>query len=461
MPSPLRHLLTAAVLAIAAPMTPASADVILDWNAVTTETIVNNWAYQNPGMSTRTMAMVNLAMYDAFAMTDPGGTMYYDYGGGNASPGYVGSPKAAAAVAAHAVLTSVYPEQSALLDARLATSLAGIADDAEKAMGVSVGQMVGSSIANHRHYDGHDKSSQYVPSGQPGGWSPDPMNPSQEAWGPSWGEMPTFMAPHGMHTVPPPPAIDSAEYAAAYNEVKSLGAADSTTRTAEQTEIGHFWAYDRVGTGSPPVLYNEILRTLAVQQGNTDKQNAQMFAKASVAMADAGMLSWESKFEYDYWRPVVAIREGDADGNALTEGDDDWVPLGAPGGMHPDGETVINNFTPPFPAYVSGHATFGAAAMHTMALFFGDDNIPFTVASVELPGVERSFNSFSEAIAENGRSRVYLGIHWNFDDIEGQALGRSIAEYVFTQPFTSSVMIPEPSSLVLVAVGLLGFARRR
>jgi hypothetical protein len=274
--------------------------------------------------------------------------------------------------------------------------------------------------------------------------------------------MRTFSKPHNVYAVPAPPAIGSPEYAASYNEVKSLGAIDSVTRTAEQTEIGLFWAYDRVGTGSPPVLYNEILRTLAVQQGNTDKQNAELFAKASVAMADAAVLAWDVKFEHDLWRPVTAIRGGDSDGNALTEGDADWVPLGAPGGMHPDGVTPIDDFTPPFPAYVSGHATFGAAAMHTLALFYGNDNIPFTLTSVELPGVERSFNSFSEAIAENGRSRVYLGIHWDFDDYEGQSLGRAIAEYIFAQPFYSTVIIPEPSSLMLLigaAVG--GLLRRR
>lgn len=450
-----------AAWAMAATSASLRGDVILEWNANTRDTIVANWAFQNPGMASRTMAMVNLAMYDAFAMTSPSGTMFYNYGGGHASPNYDASREAAAARAAYEVLSSVYPDQQALLDARLEASLALVPASPQKAAGVALGQLIGSAIASHRAGDGFDAMSPYVPSGLPGGWAPDPLNPGQQAWGPQWGEMRAFHTPASVHSVPAPPAIGSPEYAAAFDEVKSLGAAGSVTRTAEQTEIGVFWGYDRLGTGSPPVLYNEILGRLAVQQGNTDKQNAELFAKASVAMADGGVHAWDVKFEHDLWRPVTGIREADTDGNAATTADPAWTPLGAPGGLHPDGVSVIADFTPPFPAYVSGHATFGAAAMHTLSLFYGNDSIPFSLTSVELPGVTRSFNSFSEAIAENGRSRVYLGIHWNFDDIEGQNLGRAIAEHVFSTPFLTSAVIPEPSALLLVVTGLAAAGRRR
>jgi hypothetical protein len=185
-----------------------------------------------------------------------------------------------------------------------------------------------------------------------------------------------------------------------------------------------FWAYDRGGTGTPPGMYCQQLKVIAVQEGNTQVENARLFALANMAQADAGVAAWDSKFDYDLWRPVTAIRRGGEDGNALTEADPNWVPLGAPGGTNP-------SFTPPFPAYVSAHATFGAAIYQTLANFYGTDQMSFTLYSDEMPGVTRDFTSFSQAANENARSRIYLGVHWNFDDTFGQQLGRQIADYTF------------------------------
>ncbi|MGL4514567.1 MAG: hypothetical protein ACRCT8_15875 [Lacipirellulaceae bacterium] len=457
----IRHrLLWVAALAAAAAL-PARADVVLDWNSYARDAMRGNLSFHNPGMTTRTMAMMNLAIYDSLKMTSPTGSMFYDYGQGNATPGYTSSGKAAAIEAAYTVLSSIYTEQSATFTAHRAAGLAAITDGVAKTEGLALGAMIGSAIVAHRAGDGHNVNGPYVPSGLPGGWSPDPLNPAQQVWGPNWGAVTPFALDSNTQFLPPaPPTLNSPEYAASYNEVKSLGAKNSLTRTADQTEIGVFWAYDRPGTGSPPLLYNQILETLAVQQGNTEKQNAELFAKASVAMADASVVSWNSKFEYDLWRPITGIRGGDADGNAATSGDATWEPLGAPGGTHPNGG-LIADFTPPFPAYVSGHATFGAAAMEVLANFYGTDNLSFTLTSDELPGVTRDFTSFSQAIAENGRSRIYLGIHWDFDDFAGRDLGRSIADYLFEEPFISGVVvIPEPGSMLLV-VAPLALARRR
>ncbi|XAM00673.1 vanadium-dependent haloperoxidase [Phycisphaeraceae bacterium D3-23] len=242
-----------------------------------------------------------------------------------------------------------------------------------------------------------------------------------------------------------------------------LGGVNSAARTAEQTEVGLFWAYDRLGMGTPMVLYNDIMRTVAVDQGNTLEQNAQMFALATVAMADAGVVAWDSKFEYDLWRPVTGIRQGNLDGNDDTVGDENWTPLGAP-----DGEDIVG-FTPPFPTYLSGHATFGGALFATLIEFYGTDDITFTVSSEELQylldnpdlmaaygldldDTERTFSSFSEAMAENGRSRVYLGIHWNYDDTVAQETGTLVAQAIANGEF---IAIPEPTSLVaLLLLGL-------
>jgi len=196
-------------------------------------------------------------------------------------------------------------------------------------------------------------------------------------------------------------------------------------RTADQTQAGMFWAYDRKGMGSPLMIYDEAVMTIAQLKHNTMRQNARLFALFGMAEADSGFTAWNAKYTYNFWRPITAIRNADQDGNPNTVADPNWVPLGAPG----DG--VVPDFTPPFPAYISGHSTFGAAAFETLKDFYGTDRVHFTLMSDELPGVLRSFNSFSQAAAENGMSRIYLGIHWSFDNLNGQATGRSVADYVF------------------------------
>src|SRR5262249_32971047 len=157
------------------------------------------------------------------------------------------------------------------------------------------------------------------------------------------------------------------------------GALDSTVRTPEQTQIGAFWAYDSSAIGPPVVRFQQVAMAVALQQHNTLEQNARMFTLADLAMADAGIVAWQAKYTYNRWRPITAIQLADTDGNPATIADPNWQPLGAPGDGGPD-------FTPPFPSYVSGHATFGGALFTTLADFYGTDNVRFTLGSDELPG---------------------------------------------------------------------------
>jgi hypothetical protein len=247
--------------------------------------------------------------------------------------------------------------------------------------------------------------------------------------------------------------MDSAAYTQAFNEVTAVGGDGvhtPTIRTDEQTQTGLFWAYD--GTPSlcaPPRLYNQLVTEVSKRTDNV-MHLARLFALVNVAMADAGITVWESKYYYDFWRPVTGVREADegtgpsglGDGNPATLADLSFTPLGAPAS-----NLTGPNFTPPFPAYPSGHAGFGGALFQILRRFYGTDDVAFTLVSDELNGVTiandgsvrpyapRTFSSFSQAEEENGQSRIYLGIHWQFDKTAGIAQGQHVANYVFNHAF--------------------------
>jgi hypothetical protein len=293
----------------------------------------------------------------------------------------------------------------------------------------------------------------------PGHWRMDPISQIPIVLGAHWGEcLPFAVESSSQFRVPPFPSMASAEYAEALDEVKRLGgdgAVTPTERTQDQTHAGIFWGYD--GTPSlcaPPRLYNQIAVQIADQMGTDGIELARLLALVNVAMSDATLTCWESKYYHDIWRPVTGIREADAgsgpsglgDDNAATIGDPTFSPLGAPA-------SNLNgpNFTPPFPAYPSGHASMGGALFQTLRGFYGTDDIVFTFVSDEFNGVTkdndghmrpllpRTFSSLSQAEEENGQSRIYLGIHWSFDKAAGIAMGNQVADYVL-----SNVFLPLP-----------------
>jgi hypothetical protein len=399
-------------------------DAVIAWNETTLEAIRADKT--SLGLATRTMAMVQAAVYDAVNDIERTSSVYHvDV----AAPAGA-SPVAAASAAAYDVLLSIYPHQQALFNATLADTLSTVLPGKSLTDGVNVGLAVAQGILAWRQNDGSSFSVPYIPGTQPGQWRPTPPDFSAP-WGPEWGAVTPFAIPDAAQfQPPPPPPLNSPAYTAAFNEVKSLGALNSTTRTPFQTQTAYFWAYDAPPLGPPPLLYDQIAQTIALQEGNSLEQNARMFALVNIAMVDAGIVAWDAKYTDNFWRPVTAIPLAGSDGNPSTIADPNWVPLGAPG------NGLKANFTPPFPAYVSGHATFGAAMFQTLADFYGTDNIHFTIGSDQLPGVYHTFNSFSAAAEENGQSRIYLGIHWAFDKTEGIATGDKLANYVYQHILT-------------------------
>src|ERR1043166_4790282 len=338
------------------------ADVVTDWNSAALGAI--RLDKTPPPKASRALAILHAAIYDAVNGITRTHERYLIGGNAPASA----SVEAAAAAAAHRVLVSLYPAQQATFDAAYQASLASVADGPRKNAGVAWGESVATQLLAVRASDGFDATVPPPSGSGPGAWVPTPPAFAPYLL-PQWAFLRPFCMTTSSEFRPPgPPALTSARYAADVNEVKQLGAATNSTRTAEQSMIALFWA-------------------------------------------DAAVCAWDAKYAFNFWRPVTAIRNADTDGNADTEPDTAWRSFIA---------------TPPFPDYVSGHSTFSGAASVVLAPFYGSDNIAFTTGSDALPGVERSFTSFSAAAAEAADSRLYGGIHFRSANEDGLHAGIAI-----------------------------------
>jgi hypothetical protein len=233
--------------------------------------------------------------------------------------------------------------------------------------------------------------------------------------------------------------LTSQQYATAYNEVAQYGSLNSSLRTADQTQTVDFWAANP-GSVTPPGMWNQIAGKVAGQQGNSLEDNVRMFGMLNVALADAGIAAWDTKYAYNIWRPETAIAGGDVDGNAATTAIAGWQPYMT---------------TPNHPTCVSGHSTFSAAGATVLAAFFGTDQVQF---SLESAGYSRSFDSFFAAAEEAGQSRIYGGIHFQFDNSMGLALGQQVGSTVAQQGLTP---VPEPATVAGLSLAVIGLARRR
>lgn len=433
-------------------------DAILHWNQVALDAAKADFTTNDPpvnpspeqGGPTRTsraLAIVHLAMYDAYVGIK-GGPKYLSYASGE-TPGTSDLQAAQAAVAAAACLTllTLFSRQKDTFLKEHEKFVAMLPDhDPKIAKGLAWGTLVAEKMLANRKDDGSGVSDAfYAPSTEPGRHRPDPMSPAQGFLGPLWGKVKPFGIANLTTQVPgiDPPALNSPAYATDFNEVLNKGRNQGGTRTDAETTIGLFWAYDGPrNIGVPPRLYNQVIRAIAKKKGTSESENAKLFAMVNVAMADAGIQAWYEKYRYNIWRPVVGVREADAswgptslgDGNAGTIGDPYWIPLGAP----PTNQPAKTATTPNFPAYPSGHATFGTAALRVAALALSlPDSFEFSFVSDELDGAaigstgvrmrhERKL-TIASAIEENVLSRVYLGVHWQFDGREGERNGQQIA----------------------------------
>jgi hypothetical protein len=406
----LRNLACGAVLAAAAWGGAASADAVHDWNDIANGAV----AAGRPGpIGIQDLALVQLAVHDAVQSYEKRFEPYY-----TKVDVVKGSKLAAVAATAHGVLVGFYPAQAATLDATYATWLAdnGVTGNP----GIGVGEAVAARYLELRRLDPDPAQAPYTGVDAIGQWrstesflagAPPTLSPMHAPWMADFD--PLAITGPGRFRAPPPPELTSAEYTADYNEVKEKGALTGSTRTAEQTDVAYFWTENFVAQ------WNRAIRALADKRVRNMGDRARLLALANMATADAVITSWDSKLHYNLWRPLNAIREGEFDGNPDTAGDPDWQPL-------------VNN--PPYPEYTSGANNVTGAMTKTMELFYGRDDIPFTVTSNAPAAVikSRTYKSFSDASAQVLNARILLGIHFRTADAEARRQGRSVAQYVFS-----------------------------
>ena len=395
--------------------TDAQTDMVLDWNANAANAIVGV-AGLRPERGLIRLAMVHVAVYDAVNAID--GYPFQSYG---VTPNVVSpaSPEAATAAAAHDVLVALFPAQQADLDAKYSSSLATVPDGNAKSNGISVGQQTAGGIIALRASDGRDAVVPYTPGSGPGVWMPTPPGFLPAAAPEAAYVQPFTLNSPSQFRAEPPPELTSDTWTRDYNEVKSLGSATSTTRTAEQTDIGRFWS------DQPILQWNRAWRNISVDQGLSLSDNARFFAMLATASADAIIACWDSKYFYSFWRPVTAIRGGDTDGNPHTEADSNWIGL------------VV---TPNHPEYPAAHGCFSGASTHTLRSFFGTDSFEFTIDSniAGLTHPVRSYSSFSQALAEVLDARVYGGMHYRNSTNKGAKIGKQVSHFATRHFFLPS-----------------------
>lgn len=390
-------------------LNPSGENVVLQWNRVLQQTISTPGQHPATIFPVRSFAMMHAAIFDAVNSIDGSYTPYLTIVHRNSRRA---SQEAAAAKAAHDVLLALYPTRAAVFAAELTASLEGI-PSMQSQRGVTIGAIVADRLLAARENDGWNvPPPPFVLPPTPGNWQPAPA-PAGFTQFPA---VVPFATASGYQFAPnPPPALTSDEYARDLNEVKEIGSATSTTRTAEQTKVAQLWANVNTPT-TVWFVWNNVARTVAIQRNTSTAENARLFALLNISFHDALQTTMASKFVHGLWRPVTAIRRADEDGNSNTAADPNWTSLIG---------------VPPYPTYAGNHAAIGTSQATILALFFGRDDIRFQHTWEGAGGATRLYAGFNQMADEEERSRVWGGIHFTFDNVAGQSAGRNVANFVF------------------------------
>lgn len=393
-------------------------DPALYWSSLVSSTIAGP-----PVLTSRSTAMAQIAIFQAANATTGQTFGNYLYSGTS-----TGDTRAAIAVAARNVLAMVNPSRVADYNAALAASLALVPDGAAKAEGIALGEAVAAATLAFRNGDGSSATFAYSPQapGTPGAWQPTP-GAFAPAVAPQWQNVtPWVMTNTDQFLAAAPPALDSVTYALDFNEVKAIGSLNSLTRTADQTNAAVVWAST---AGVNPFLNIGI--DLAQANGMSTAEAARMLALLALSNADTLISVWDSKYHYDFWRPVTAIQQAGIDGNAATIADPNWATRIA---------------TPAYPSHSSGLSALAGNATTILASFFGDATNFCVVGTAG----QRCFDSFAEAAEEGANSRIYGGIHFRFETEAGLRQARGIANYTLSNALAP---VPEPSTWALLILG--------
>jgi len=385
--------------------TRISGATVVAWNQELLKILLTPGAQPATVHPTRSYAMLHAAIDDAIvSITRDGSPLLV-----SVKAAHGARPDAAAIEAGRATLTALYPSFKAELATLAAGQLATIPDGADKQHGIQVGDATAAKILELRANDGSAiVPPPFTPGNQPGNYRSTPPNFPTPVFT-NWGAVTPFVLKSGSQFRPePPPALTSAAYAQGLNEVKSLGQNTSTTRTADQTVIGKFWA--------PPIwnTWNVIAENAAVAHHANLERTARLFAVLNLSFADSAIAMYDAKYQFQLWRPITAIRLADTDGNPATAADPTWTALA---------NTAAD------PSYPGAHSTISAAGATVLASVFGNRD-QIQVTSSALPGTVRTFDSYSDVATEAGLSRIFAGQHFRFDHVEGLELGHDVAQFV-------------------------------
>ena len=395
------------------------AAVVLQWNATAQAEAV--LLRPTAHGQSRGIAMVEGAVYDAVNAVDGGYQPYLL----DSQFGPDGSQGAAAATAAYRVLLAITPAaRHANLDTQYGTTMATIADGSSKQEGVDAGEAAAAAMLTARQGDGFLAPFDFslVIGPDPGDWRPvTPAALDPDPWVGS--AKPFLIESPSQFRSDGPNSLTSGAYAKDFNEVKELGALNSSKRTDDQTKAAVFWQF------APAALWNSLARDLASRYDLDAADQARLYAMTNLAAADGAIACWNDKYYWNFWRPRAAIREADTDGNPATVADPSWEPL-----FSPATPTLPPLTTPPFPDHPSGHGCLSGAVLNTFANFFGTDKVEITVVSGRsLDGVPippRHFDRFSQALKEVIDARVWGGIHFRTADVQGTVIGKKVAHWV-------------------------------